>query len=151
MARQRCIPYQLPVGRLEELGTRAEELAPGIVGKGNRWKSLVYDIRNRYAHHTSADWMDDDDLDRVLTAARSLRWLLRVLLLEQAGLSPEFLAYRFAAPPALPLLPHPRGSVAAQDLHQRWQQPRVAKRLHSLMMLLIHHARDKVTSALFAA
>jgi hypothetical protein len=82
--------------RLDDLATRAEVLVPGIVGKRNKWKRLVYDIRNRYAHQTSADWMEDDDLDQVLTTAQSLRWVLRLLLLDQAGLAPELLFTRFA-------------------------------------------------------
>ena len=50
--------------RLEELAGRAEELVPGVTGKPSKWKALVYEIRNRYAHQSSADWMEEDDLDR---------------------------------------------------------------------------------------
>ena len=82
--------------RLDELATRAENLVPGITGKKNKWKSLVYDTRNRYAHQTSAAWMEEDDLDQVLTTAQSLRWVLRLLLLEQAGLPGDLLKDRFA-------------------------------------------------------
>lgn len=81
--------------RLEELAGRAEELVPGVTGKPSKWKALVYETRNRYAHQHSADWMEEDDLDRVLTTAQSLRWVLRLLLLDQAGLDPQVLAQRF--------------------------------------------------------
>ena len=63
--------------RLQEFAARAEELVPGITGKTAKWKTLVYETRNRYAHQTSADWMGEDDLDRVLTTAQSLRWVVR--------------------------------------------------------------------------
>ena len=82
--------------RLQELAARAEELVPGITGKTAKWKALVYETRNRYAHQTSADWMEEDDLDRVLTTAQSLRWVVRLLLLDQAGVDAELLARRFA-------------------------------------------------------
>jgi hypothetical protein len=82
--------------RLQELAARAEELLPGITGKTAKWKALVYETRNRYAHQTSADWMEEDDLDRVLTTAQSLRWVVRLLLLDQAGVDAELLARRIA-------------------------------------------------------
>lgn len=81
--------------RLQELARRAEKLVPGVTGNTGRWKTLVYDTRNKYAHQTSADWMEEEDLDRVLTTAQSLRWVLRLLLLDQAGLSSELLRRRF--------------------------------------------------------
>jgi hypothetical protein len=40
--------------------------------------------------------MEEDDLDRVLTTAQSLRWVLRLLLLDQAGVDAELLGHRFA-------------------------------------------------------
>lgn len=82
--------------RLDDLATQADVLVPGIAGKRNRWRNLAYDIRNRYAHQASADWMEDDDLDQVLTTAQSLLWVLRLLLLDQAGFAAELLADRFA-------------------------------------------------------
>lgn len=39
--------------RLKHLSQRAEELMPGITGNSNRWRNLVYDIRNAYAHKSS--------------------------------------------------------------------------------------------------
>jgi hypothetical protein len=82
--------------RLKELAARAEELVPGITGATSRWRTLVYETRNRYAHQSSADWMEEDDLDRVLTTAQSLRWVIRLLLLDQAGVDAELLGRRFA-------------------------------------------------------
>lgn len=81
--------------RLDELASRAEELVPGVTGKTSKWKKLVYETRNSYAHQTSADWMEEDDLDRVLTTAQSLRWILRLVLLDQAGLDAQLLLDRF--------------------------------------------------------
>lgn len=82
--------------RLDELAKRGEDLVPGIVGKRNRWKALVYGTRNRYAHQTSVAWLEDDDIDALLTVAHSLRWLLRALLLTEAGVAAELLGERFA-------------------------------------------------------
>jgi hypothetical protein len=82
--------------RLEDLARRAEELVPGITGNTNKWVKMVYKTRTVYAHHPSAHWMEEADLDRVLTVVESLRWMLRLLLLDQAGLDPHLLASRFA-------------------------------------------------------
>jgi len=81
--------------RLQQLATRAEQLVPGITGQSNRWKNLVYDARNEYAHKPSTEWMSEADIDRAVTVAESLRWVLRLLLLDQAGLDSRLLATSF--------------------------------------------------------
>jgi hypothetical protein len=88
--------YEVGYGtRLRDLADCAERLVPGITGNTSRWKNLVYATRNKYAHQSSAECLDEAELDRVLTVAQSLRWVLRLLLLEQAGLDPGLLAQRF--------------------------------------------------------
>jgi hypothetical protein len=41
------------------------------------------------------EWMSDADIDHVVTVAESLRWVLRLLLLDQAGLDREQIAASF--------------------------------------------------------
>lgn len=81
--------------RLQDFAVRAEELVPGITGDPTRWKKLVYETRNKYAHQPSTEWLDEADIDRVLTVAQSLGWVLRLLLLDQAGLDAGLIAHRF--------------------------------------------------------
>jgi Apea-like HEPN len=81
--------------RLRDLAARAEELVPGITGDPTRWKNLVYATRNKYAHQPSTEWLDEADIDRVLAVTQSLSWVLRLLLLDQAGLDPGLISNRF--------------------------------------------------------
>jgi hypothetical protein len=81
--------------RLQDFAGRAEELVPGITGDPKRWKSLVYGARNKYAHQPSTDWLEETSIDRVLTVTQSLSWVLRLILLDQAGLDPGLIADRF--------------------------------------------------------
>lgn len=81
--------------RVRDFARRAEQLVPGITGKSRRWQDLVYKVRNDYAHQPPTGWMEEADLDRVLTVVQSLRWVLRLLLLDQAGLPSGLLAARF--------------------------------------------------------
>lgn len=62
---------------------------PGVTGKTNRWKNLVSDARNEYAHRLKTEFLEDEDFDRYLTVALSLRWLLTGVLLLQADISAE--------------------------------------------------------------
>ncbi|GAA1290325.1 hypothetical protein Psi02_15640 [Planotetraspora silvatica] len=82
--------------RLDQLAADAETLVPGITGRAKRWKKLVYEARNDFAHQTNLGWLEDGDVDRYLTVAFSLRWVLRALLLGQVGLDPALLRRRFA-------------------------------------------------------
>ncbi|MBE1587858.1 HEPN domain-containing protein [Nonomuraea angiospora] len=82
--------------RLNQLALDAEALVPGVTGRSNKWKTLVYGARNDFAHQINPGWLEDGDVDRYLTVALSLRWVLRALLLGQAGLHPDLLRRRFA-------------------------------------------------------
>jgi hypothetical protein len=82
--------------RLKELAADAEDIVPGITGKPNQWKKLIYGARNDFAHHASTGWMEESDIDRYVTAALSLRWVLRAILLDQAGINRTLLRERFA-------------------------------------------------------
>ena len=83
--------------RLNELARMAEMLAPGVTGKTSKWKNMVYAARNDYAHRARAGWLDEDDVDRYLTVAISIQWLLRVVMLAEAGFPSELVAQRVDA------------------------------------------------------
>ena len=69
---------------------------PGVTGITSRWKEIVYEARNDFAHRTTGFIGDDEDaVDRYLVVASSLRWLLQSLLLMKAGIEPRRLAQRF--------------------------------------------------------
>lgn len=81
--------------RLTRLASVAEEVAPGVTGRTSKWKRLVFEVRNEYAHRLRASFLDDKDIDDRLTVALSLRWLLTGVLLLQANIEPLLLRNRF--------------------------------------------------------
>lgn len=83
--------------RLARLANAAGDTAPEITGRTPRWKNLVSDIRNEYAHRISGDFLNDKDVDDRLTVAFSLRWLLTTMLLLQSGIDASVLRTRLAA------------------------------------------------------
>ena len=83
--------------RLARLASVAEAAAPGVTGRTSRWKNLVSEIRNEYAHRISTGFLDDSDIDDRMTAAFSLRWLLTTVLLLQGGVDASVLQTRLAA------------------------------------------------------
>jgi hypothetical protein len=80
--------------RLERLASVAEAAAPGVTGRTSRWKNLVSEIRNEYAHRISADFLNDTDVDDRMAVAFSLRWLLTTVLLLQGGVDASVLRTR---------------------------------------------------------
>ena len=82
--------------RLTGLAAVAEDVAPGITGHTSGWKNLVYKVRNLYAHRFDSSFLDDGDIDDRLTVAVSLRWLLTIILLLQAGVDASVLRSRLA-------------------------------------------------------
>ncbi len=81
--------------RLRELAEMAEPGAPGVTGRSDRWSVAVYDARNDFAHRGGMGWFEDADYDRYVTVALSLQWLLRAVLLSEAGIESDLLAERF--------------------------------------------------------
>ncbi|MEV8613126.1 HEPN domain-containing protein [Amycolatopsis sp. NPDC051373] len=77
--------------RLKTLAKRLERVAPAIYGKPNKWAEEVSTIRNGYAHRTGG-FLDSDAIDGLITILESLRWLLRCVLLLEAGISEETLS-----------------------------------------------------------
>lgn len=81
-------------GRLTDLSDRAEDLVPRIIGKRGKWKRLVYDSRNDFAHRSRHGWLTEESINRYATVALSFPWVLRVILLAQAGIPAQLLRDR---------------------------------------------------------
>lgn len=79
--------------RLKQLAGLVKDCAPEITGKANRWARHVTEARNSYAHRTKG-FLNEEDIDVLATVTESLRWLLRSILLLEAGVSKEHLAER---------------------------------------------------------
>ena len=77
--------------RLARLAETVSLITPGICGKVNKWVAEVSKIRNKYAHRT-AGFIKEGDIDAQVVVLESLRWLLRCVLLLEAGIQPEALA-----------------------------------------------------------
>lgn len=79
--------------RLKQLAGLVDDCAPEITGKTNRWARHVTEARNSYAHRTKG-FLNEDDIDVLATVTESIRWLLRSILLLEAGVSKKHLAER---------------------------------------------------------
>ncbi|SIE78670.1 Uncharacterised protein [Mycobacteroides abscessus subsp. abscessus] len=77
--------------RIEALARQAAEAVPECVGRINRWKSAVTDQRNNLAHGLRSEG-EDSDLVEMHYIARSLRLVLTVCLLLEAGVPVDRLA-----------------------------------------------------------
>ncbi|MDS0133200.1 MULTISPECIES: HEPN domain-containing protein [unclassified Amycolatopsis] len=78
--------------RLKQLAERVRGCAPEITGKTNRWAAEVSKARNSYAHRTASGFLTEENIDTLFTVIESLRWLLRCVLLLEAGISESYLA-----------------------------------------------------------
>jgi hypothetical protein len=83
--------------RLARLANVAETAALGVTGRTSRWKSLVSEVRNEYAHRISAGFLEDQDADNRLAVAFSLRWMLTAILLLESGVDASVLRTRLSA------------------------------------------------------
>lgn len=77
--------------RIEALATRVAAVLPGCVGRVNRWKRAVTDQRNALAHGLPPPG-SGIDLTKMHAISRSLRWVLTVYLLLEAGAPAEQVA-----------------------------------------------------------
>jgi hypothetical protein len=84
--------------RLLRLAEVAEETIPGLTGTTDAWTKVVAKHRNRYAHRLTVEEEEEptDLFFEMRGVQQSLRWLLTVLLLAQAGVSGEAMATRVA-------------------------------------------------------
>lgn len=77
--------------RIQALAARVGEVLPGCVGRANRWKVAVTEQRNALAHGLPPAG-NDIDLVKMHAISRSLRWVLTLYLLLEAGAPAEQLA-----------------------------------------------------------
>lgn len=80
--------------RLIDLAERADTAVPGITGDRAKWKKLVYNARNDFAHRAKKVWLSDDAIERYFIVAHSLPWVLRTILLLEAGVPADVLRER---------------------------------------------------------
>jgi hypothetical protein len=89
--------------RVEALGSWADFIAPGCVGVLNdsgapeAWRTMVAGARNGFAHRDprKGGLLTDADVDRFLTVAESMEWVLRIVLFwKVVGLDPTVLTAR---------------------------------------------------------
>ncbi|ULP48050.1 HEPN domain-containing protein [Mycolicibacter virginiensis] len=77
--------------RIEALATRVSEVLPDCVGRVNRWKQAVTNQRNTLAHGLPSQ-SGNIDFTKMHYITRSLRWVLTLYLLLEAGVPPDKLA-----------------------------------------------------------
>lgn len=77
--------------RIEALATRVRRVLPSCVGRANKWKGAVTNQRNALAHGLPPD-DSDIDIAKMHAISRSLRWVLTLYLLLEAGAPAEDLA-----------------------------------------------------------
>lgn len=75
--------------RIQALAERVAVAAPDCVGRTNRYKKAVTDARNVLAHGRSSRGMSDTELLKLASLSRSLRWMLTIRMLLEAGVSSE--------------------------------------------------------------
>lgn len=80
--------------RLRQLHDEVEEIAPEIFGNDfDKWSSVVTDCRNEFAHRDVA-FMTPDSSGKYAAVVYSLRWLLVIILLLEAGVDREVIRDR---------------------------------------------------------
>lgn len=81
------IPYRR---RLAELLDTAQQAAPDIAGGFEDWPKLIHKVRNDMAHQNPNDRHPlERRVDEWALASRSLRWVLRTVLLVNAGFTDQ--------------------------------------------------------------
>lgn len=81
--------------RLAELIMDARRAVPEIVGSFSDWEQLVKTVRNNLAHQpVSREPMSEKELDEMIAVNYSVPWVLRIVLLQQAGIDDELIGAR---------------------------------------------------------
>ncbi|MGY1965519.1 ApeA N-terminal domain 1-containing protein [Nocardia gipuzkoensis] len=76
--------------RIKQLAEPVAEAVPECIGKLNKWKSEIVQQRVSLAHGISGDEpRTPDDLLKMYSLTRSLRWMLTLRLLLAAGVGPD--------------------------------------------------------------
>ena len=79
--------------RMHRLALRVAEAVPACVGKANRWKNAIRDLRVQLAHSLEREGpMTSKDLLDMAALVRSLRWTLQLRLLQEVGVPDAALA-----------------------------------------------------------
>lgn len=74
--------------RIARLGKHASRVAPSLIGRANRWKKMIVDLRHSLAHGLAngTDPFSSEQVLQMASAVRSLRWALVVRLMAVAGM-----------------------------------------------------------------
>ena len=80
--------------RLSDLTKRVENALPGITGDASKWRKLVKDTRNDFAHRNAGSILDEATTEASVALLVSLQWVLIGVLLLQTGVPAATLADR---------------------------------------------------------
>jgi hypothetical protein len=84
--------------RMKRLATEVSAASAGCVGDPDRWKDAMRRLRNDLAHsNRDAEADAEERLLAMHAASRSLRWALKIRLLQHAGVSPAVLSAALSA------------------------------------------------------
>ena len=77
--------------RMQELVDVAEHSVPGITDSFKDWPGTVVKVRNTLAHHGTPSLGGEFEafIDLLIAIKHSLRWVLRTVLLDRAGIDPS--------------------------------------------------------------
>lgn len=79
--------------RLEQLANDVSTAVPTCVGRTNRWKRAMADLRHQQAHSLEVGRVPtDESLNDMIATSLSLRWTLTFRMLQHAGVSNASLA-----------------------------------------------------------
>ncbi|ORJ61228.1 hypothetical protein B5M45_13060 [Mycobacterium simiae] len=86
--RQYWYEYTYPK-RVKTLAEPVASVVPDCIGRINQWKNAVVEQRISLAHGKRAGGMGDDEIFRMISLNRSIRWMLVLRLLLLVGIPPE--------------------------------------------------------------
>lgn len=75
--------------RLEELAEPVVRAVPTSIGKLNRWKRAVSDLRVQLAHGFTDQKLDPEQILKIEALSRSLQWVLTFRVLLHSGVTPS--------------------------------------------------------------
>jgi hypothetical protein len=78
--------------RVKTLAEPVAAVVPDCIGRIGQWKNAVVNQRISLAHGKRAGGMGDDEIFKVISLNRSIRWMLVLRLLLLVGIQPEELA-----------------------------------------------------------
>lgn len=110
--------------RLRRLVENAQSIVPGVAGGAlaEAWIDRIVGSRNGFAHQLTAERDPTAELHEIFVLAGTLKWLLTILLFEQAGMDTTVLAKRIKDHPPYRLLT----SQCRDWLPEIYQQPGIS-------------------------